>query len=99
MASFENEKLGARFSVSDRITVRQQLAYLGARQFSDASEAFERSWRAALPLIEGWECALIPDPQALNLDEASDPRVTSVILWAAGKVAAHVAELDRVPKA
>ena len=99
MAEYRNDKLGVRFEVADTITVRKQLAYRSARQFLSVEDTYAAHWRAALLLIEGWQCETVPDPKALDLDAVTDPQMTYIVLWAAGEVAGHVAGLDSVPKA
>lgn len=96
---YANEKLGVKFTVADTITVRKQLAYMAARQFIDDAQAFEAHWRAAVPLLEGWACEALPNPKALDLDAVTDKQVTSIVLYTAGVVAAHMAKLESVPKA
>jgi hypothetical protein len=98
MAEFVNEKLGARFTVPDRLTVRQQLAYYGARQFDSGSEAYVAHWRASVPLLGDWNCPLLPDPAKADLDQLTDPQVTQLIMWAANGVAGHVLRLETIPK-
>lgn len=97
MAQFENETLGARFTVPDAITVRQQLAYFSARQAGAGADTFETHWRAAIPLLKDWQCEWLPDP-AVDLGSLTDPRAAKAILWATARVASHLATLEAVPK-
>lgn len=99
MAEFVNEKLGARFSVPDRLTVREQLRYFSVREVADMGDVYEANWRACLPLVQGWQCAALPDPQALDLETSDDPQAARVMMWVANTVAGHVRRLGEVPKA
>lgn len=98
MAEYRNDKLGARFEVADTLSVRKQLAYDAACQFSEQSLGFERAWHAAVPLLDHWQCDALPEPKTLDLDTVTDPLVTAVIEWAAGQVANHISRLKIVPK-
>lgn len=93
---FSRQNPSARFSVPDRITVRQQLTY-----YSEARVAlrplFERLWAGALPLITNWECEVMPDPQT-DLDSISATTVTQVIVWAGLEVKGYLDSLDEMPK-
>lgn len=96
MAEFKNEKLGVRLVVPDRPTVRQQLAYFSEAGLARGRELFERYWLGARQIILEWECSLFT--LDANLDELSDPAATTVIVWAAMQVKAHMDGLESVPK-
>lgn len=84
-----------RFTVSDKITVRQQMAYL-----SDATSTnrphIERLWLGATALIQEWECELFR--KDVDLDEVTDPRITEIMVWVALQVRNHINGLDEIPK-
>ncbi len=111
---FENEKLSATFTVPDRLTVRQWLAYMDAVGPFDA-ERYVRAWRGAMQLITSCECPFWPEPDAevvknldpkqallvklaIDFDQVTDIRIGRVVQWIGGAVASHVAMLDEVPK-
>ena len=94
---FENKKLKTRFTVPDTITVRQQLAYLSEAANITQSKMMEQTWKAATLLIETWESPHLPDYK-LSLDEATDPKATDVIIWAALEVKKYINDLDKLPK-
>lgn len=95
---YENEKLGCSFVVPDRPTVRQQLAYWSAMRAGEVDEPQTvLSWGAAVPLLEDWTCAAIPDPQT-SLDEMSNPSQALIVVWVGNTVFAHFQGLADVPK-
>lgn len=96
MADYENQEFGVHFSVPDRLTVRQQLAYLGAVATSQAEEALERQWIAGVALLKTWQCETIPDPQA-DLGVVDDPRMVRIIIWVGNRIAEHVRKLEALP--
>jgi hypothetical protein len=97
MAEFKNEKLGASFTLPDKPTVRQQLAYFSEAGLARGQELFERYWRGALTVIQEWKCDLLPDAHA-DLDTVTDMRIVEVILWAGTQVKLYMEALDNVPK-
>lgn len=96
MIEKKNESLGASFQIPDRVTVRMQLAYFSEAALARGEELFVRLWEAAKAIIAEWKCEGIP--LDVDLDEATDPRATEVILWASTEVKAHMDSLERVPK-
>ena len=112
MAEFESENLATTFTVSDKITVDRQLAYNTAIFEYRTEEIFWRQFLAALVLVEDWESAVLPEPNRLfktkiaedepedsmYLDELTDPRVTSLIIWVGSTVGLHVSNLEEVSK-
>lgn len=93
---YKNEKLGVRLVVPDKITVRQQLAYISESIATDDSDKAEASWRAACGLITEWECPGFM--LTTSLDEVTDPLVTEAIVWAFTTVRNHVSNLENLPK-
>ena len=75
------------------------MAFYSVYGWDTGSTHFERMWQAAVPLIENWQCASIPDLKAVNLDEKTENRDKALVLmWAAARVADYVAALENVPK-
>ena len=99
MATYKNEKLGVKFDVPDKITVRQQLVYRG-KVFRNLNkdDFFIVAWDGAASLIEKWECDLIPDIAAFDIDKTTDPRQSLILFWAGDTVAGHMLELENIPK-
>jgi hypothetical protein len=93
----ENEKLGCSFSVPDRPTVRQQLAYFSLIEKAEGQAKREQYWTAAQALISDWKAEDLPDP-SISLDEMSNPSQTLIILWAGAAVFGHMNTLDDLPK-
>lgn len=93
---YKHESPQASFSVSNKITVREQLAYFSASAAFDRP-LFERYWLAAIPLIRDWQCELMPDIRA-DLEKIDNPQVTQVIIWAGLEVKKHLDRLGEVPK-
>ena len=91
-----NKKQIAKFTVPDQLTVRQQLTYLSA--VASLKLDFERFWAGAMTLIQSWESELIPDAKLLDLDVATDPKITNLIVWVGWQVKMHMDRLEEVPK-
>ena len=97
MAEFKNDELGVSFTVPDRLTVRQQLAYFSQAGLAQRKEFIERLWLGAKNIIEDWKCDLIPDIE-FDLEKNTNTRVTQVIIWASLEVKKHFDALDDIPK-
>jgi hypothetical protein len=112
VAKFKDESLETSFSIPDAVTVAKQLAH-SARTLELRNEhLFWRQFLAALILVEDWESAVIPDlslvfktriaddeaEDAVYLDEATDPRITSLIMWVGGEAVRHIINLETIPK-
>ena len=93
---YKNEKLGARFVVPDKITVRQQLTYISEASGYSDSNRVEKLWTAATGLITEWECPGFS--LDVSLDDETNPSVASAIIWAALEVQKHVSNLENIPK-
>lgn len=94
-----NEELGVRFTVPERPTVRQQLAYKAAVAFSPRRpDVYERYFAGVATLADEWECEAIPTPETLDMDEEDDPRVADIVFWACNALAAHMDSLEALPK-
>lgn len=94
---YRNEKLGARFVVPDKITVRQQLAYFSEITSAASNNHIEKLWVGARSLITEWECPDFADMD-MDLNKVDNPKVTDVIMWAALEVKKHINNLEAVPK-
>lgn len=102
MAEFENERLGVKMVLPDKLTIRQNLAFRSAAAISFGTpKLFEAYWEATVPIIEEWECELIPDPAMVNLDDADDPdgaRKASIMQWTGNTAVGHIGAIGAVPK-
>lgn len=98
MAEFVNQEHHCRFTLPDRPTVRQQLAYYAATRAARAGhDEYAVYWEGARALIQTWDCPALPDPAA-SLDELTNPEQALVVLWAGLMVRAHINGLENVPK-
>lgn len=90
-----DEPVKVRFTIPDRPTVRQQMAY-----YSEASGTIrphlERLWLGTRAIILEWECDLFKHD--VNLDEVDNPEIMSIMLWAAIQVRDHLNKMSEVPK-
>jgi hypothetical protein len=93
----EFKQEGVRFTVPDKITVRQQLAYFSTIAGIDQSERFERRWESAKTMIEEWECELIPDKD-VSLDEMYSLDQTNILIWVGNQVVNYLNSLEETPK-
>jgi hypothetical protein len=97
---YSDETLGVKLTLPDEFTVIERLDFdervlLAA---ADGLNVYSRNWIGALPLLQEWECDLIPDPEALDMATETDPRVARLVRWVANTVAGHMIGLDDVPK-
>lgn len=94
---FERENPNVKFSVPDRVTVRQQLAYYSEAAASKGADLFERYWLSARPLITYWQCEIMPDVKT-DLDTVTNPKVAEVVIWAGITVKNYLDTLEELPK-
>lgn len=94
---FEREKPKCKFSIPDRITVRQQLEYYSLAGGVVGREMLFRYWEGARALITIWDCELIPDKD-VSLDDITDPEQTQLVIWAGLQVRTYMNMLDSIPK-
>jgi hypothetical protein len=97
---YSDETLGVKLALPDELTVREQLqvderVFLAA---ADGVDIYSRYWLGILPLIEDWECERIADPEVVDMDTETDPKVARIVRWVANTAAGHMAGLDDVPK-
>lgn len=99
MAKQSNGTTEATFTLPDTLTVRQQLKFAGqlGRVFEYGGH-FTAYWQAGIEFITDWQCDLIPDPTAVNIDTETDPRVTRIIISAANAIADWYLNLGNVEK-
>ena len=88
---------GASFSLPDQPSVFQIVAYDSARFSVNGLPPILVLWEMAKTIIEDWECAALPDPQA-DLKTVTDARAARVIEWAGVKVSNWRRALDEIPK-
>lgn len=98
MATYTNDKLGLSFAVPDSVTVKKQLQFKSAISASEKVDVYEQFWKGAIVVMQDWQCALLPDPAALDLEKETNPRVADIVVWAGNQVAAHMFSLEDVPK-
>lgn len=97
MAEFSNKERGVRFTLPDRITVRDQLHYFSVMSDGVTLETMERYWEAAKVLIENWECKKLPNIET-DLGSVFDDKITAVVLWSGAQVMNYMSGLGTVPK-
>lgn len=84
------------FTVPDKLTVRQQMAYFSESTGMDSKGHLERLWTGARAVIENWSCDLFE--LDADIDTITNPDITETMLWAAAQVRNHVNKLDEVSK-
>lgn len=102
MAEYENEALGVKFTLPDRLNPFQQLAFDG-RIAQATGGPYVRFWYGAVELIELWECESIPVLRDFNLHEDVDDAeqfkaIMDIVKFVANTTATHMIELEAVPK-
>ena len=100
MAEYQNEKLETSFSISDKLTVRQQLAWRSRLTMEQASEPdyFIRFWLATRSLLDNWQSPHIEDPMTFDIDKSTDPKASNVIFWAVDEISFHLNSLESLEK-
>ena len=93
---FTKEKPKVRFTIPDRPTARQQLAYYSATAGTHSEDYLFRLWSGARALMIEWECGDFE--KDVNLDEVTDPSIVDVVLWAALQVKTYISKLEDLPK-
>lgn len=95
---YESEELGIKFSLPDELTVREQLKYNERVLLAEDKDLYSRFWWGILPLLQEWECALIPEPGEIDLDTETDPRIARIVTFVGNAAAGHMTNLEDVPK-
>jgi len=49
-------------------------------------------------LISKWECALLPDPTELDIDNETNPQVANLVEFVSMSVFNHIQKLDAIEK-
>lgn len=97
---FQKDDGSVSFSIPDKITIRNQLKFkthvFSNNERLEDDELFILYWEAGLPMIEEWECELIPKPAILDFDKEDDNRIADIVFWVGNKIAAEV--LVTIPK-
>lgn len=91
---FTSEIHKCTFTIPDRPTVREQLAYFSG---ASGSDFLFRLWSGAKAIITKWECDLLPDKET-KLETLFDPSVTQMLIWVGLKVSEHMGALEDIPK-
>ncbi len=91
-----DEPVSVRFTIPDRPTVRQQMAYYSEATGVTNRAHLERLWLGARSLIQEWECELFKHD--VDLDSVDDPRIMDVMLWVAIRVRDHLNQMGELPK-
>ena len=94
---FSREKPSVKFSIPDRPTVRQQMAYYSA--ITNAKEGlsyFERLWHGTRVLIADWQCADFD--KDVDLESVDNPSILDVMIWASTQVRDHLNKIADIPK-
>lgn len=94
---FKSKQHKCKFTIPEKITVRQQLEYFSAIGGVWDKNTLTRWWIGATQLIQAWECKTMPDFN-VDIDEVSDPAITDIIVWAGTAVRGHINSLDEIPK-
>lgn len=93
---YKNEQAGVSFSVPDKITVRQQMAYHSRAALAADQELFIQLWLAARTVIQDWKCETVP--LDIDIDTATDPQATLVLMWAGSRVSEYINKLETIAK-
>lgn len=90
----ENEKIGFSFDLPERLTVRQQLKIMGLAAKGEPD--YFGIFKAALPMLENWQCEILPDPAQLDIDKETNPKLTSLIYAVAMSIFVHANRAEEV---
>lgn len=77
---FINERLGCRFTIPEKITVRDRLRFLSATALAIDDNYVIRAWQGIRPLIVEWECEHAPDHAAIDV-ESENLVIADIIFW------------------
>lgn len=94
---FERANPDCKFSVPDKVTVRQQLAYYSETAAASGSDIFERYWQGAKALITSWQCEIMPDHK-IDLATVTNPKIAELVVWAGVSVKNYLDTLEELPK-
>ena len=91
-----DEPVKIRFTIPDRPTVRQQMAYYSEATGVTSKAHLERLWIGARTLVIDWECELFKHD--VDLDSVDNPEIMNTMLWAAIQVRDHLNRMGDIPK-
>lgn len=94
MAKYENAELGVKFALPDKLTVREQLTFRERVFLLGEQDTYSRYWGGIIPLLEDWQCELIPEPEEIDLDTETNVKIANIINWVANTAAGHFTSLD-----
>lgn len=94
---FKDKERGVRFTLPEKINVRDQLRYFDALASDDVSD-LERYWMAAVSIIQDWECEKLPDIDKADLEKIYDLDVTGIVIWTGTTVLNHMNRTEGTPK-
>ena len=98
MPKFETEDWGGcKFTVPDKPSVWQVVAYDSARLEHYGQPDLLVLWEMAKTLIQDWASEALPDFK-VDLQKVEDVRAASLIEWASLEVSIWRRRLDDVPK-
>lgn len=92
------ETEGCSFTIPDTLTVRQQLRYSGTVILYDVHDNLIRLWDGAKMLIEDWECEVIPDYEALDIEKETDPEIARIVAQVGLFAWGHMESLKGIEK-
>lgn len=98
MAEYKHPSLPVKFSLPDKLTVRDQLAYYSAVGDAFGEPTWIRYWRGASELVRDWECELIPNIKELDIDAETNPDIATIAIWVGKQVVGILTEMESVPK-
>lgn len=93
----EFETDGVRFTIPDKITVRQQLEYGGKMAFS-SDQRIVKMFQAAVDLIEEWESDIIEDIKTFDIDKSTSRKHAEICSWVGTQVYIYMQQIEDVPK-
>ena len=96
MAKFDHPEHGY-FTIPDRPTVGQQLAYYSLYRKPFTEGWIEAQWKALVAILTDWKVPNLPDPH-VDLETVEDPEVAQIIIWVVTNAMEHMAGLDNIPK-
>lgn len=96
---FEHPEFGW-FTVVDKPTVRQILAYKGSAGAAVNADGvdYSRFWKGVKGLVDEWSCKHIPDYRTFSLDDSDSFDAGYVIIWACVQVAQFMTDLETTEK-
>lgn len=93
--TYENEKLGVKFSIPLAVSDLKFMQYMGYVRQSQKSPATEyiSLWKGAQLLIDSWECEIIPDlwKDDLNSTEPGGMARTFIRNYTGNRIHEHIA--------